>query len=729
MNSINSIEEMKEALDIYTEAFSDIVKNYELPSDARNFRDAYKDLRIFYQKYKLVGREQPYALQMMYQTLEDPYKVPLENRKVLIVLLQADLYSLIDKDEVEITIPSIVDVLQPHAISIVRQHQNANGLFKTVRPITYSQATLPYFNAIGSHVICHRIIINGNGKELLGGLENVTGYSELDSNMIDVKYIGEFNELKEIRFKGFNAQRMNYFSGDFEDEDLWGHVNLSDINLKRISSTRGIEYYARADEKLDMQRVTLQGVRDMLEMYESYMPGSDSDSQLDLKAFSGCEIDGIVDAFGNMTKVTKMVNTEGIKFKPQGIKCARAFKNQTDLKELPEFVYRQKMCDPGQTFYGCTQINLQNSDIVQMSLSGDLCEQFCSCNMPNDLKLDFSVPDKSGMNRFKFVEDPKLGRLRVVEVGQLYHLFRHCNFRSAEISNILLLFNPYKYFGAHNPRNYIREYKIDLEGFFSECKNLKQVHFKNIKVVTKQLHIKQEVKTEISLENMFAHQSVEDVVLENIDLSDCDVNFDWIQRSANNLKRVTLINVIIGSVSKLDCQECMPDCDSGTIKSKMYNVKVLEGSKNTEASQLDRYLSGTMKRMIQFNLGLMQLCDDTLQEIPKAFKNISPSVSSSHKYLKDFYKYIKFAFEVLKFDFRIEQRYIKDKKLYAAYLILTQHRGIYSWEKTVAVSRVNDEQLIEEGKQDDLYILCDRLKDIYNSKGGVEQIRALSFRL
>lgn len=713
-------EDMEYQLTVNTENYYDSVHRFERQSDSKKFEDALREIDRLNSKYKLLGREMPFKLSMMYQTLSDPYKDTLNNRKVLIVLVQQGINYEASSKTVTIKIPSIVDFIVPNAIGEL--YDDTNHMHRAYQ-------TQQSFGSIRRDAIiyCKKLIIIGNGKDTLGGLENITRYSIVDPKTFETKAVGEFLGLSKIEFINFDASRMSYFQGDFESENLKNNVNLSDINLKRIQNIRGFEYYKQADNKLDTQKISFDGVTDLTDMYNSCKEDTRELKEIDLSAFSNCIICNMNSTF-QYSNAVKIYGQDNINFCKTGVYGHQMFFYSCELNELPEFMFRIKVIDPTMAFYNCGNLKAQSKEISQLQLCGDLQETFRQCRLPRNLEIDLSADDESGTNRFKFVNDPKLGKLRVIETSSLKGMFFDCSAESITIQNALIVFSDTRdiLYGRNGcKRNRTGYYatrdfdELSLEGLFCMCRNLKSINFKNIKIV----NYYGDRSILIVLNDLLNGQSVEEINFENIDIHECYLDMHDMFNNAIYLKKITMKNVQIGLLNKLDDTADQSKNEDRIIDCVMDNVQILGENADRVDDIIGRSLPGFNKVAQRFNLNLIQRCNSTIVYILGCLDSVTPYKYQDDKSVIRFYEYIKYTFDKLKLNCSIDIREIKQSKLFIAEMTLQTHDGLYKYSRQTAASSQKTEELLKRGKEDRLYMWYCAYKQIYDTHGDISKLK------
>lgn len=721
---MNFQEDIEYQLVVNTENYYDSVHRFERPSDSRKFSDAIKDINRLKSKYRLLGKDLPFKLSMMYQTLSDPYKECLNNRKVLIVLVQQGMNYNAAGKTITIKIPNIVDFIAPNAIG--EMYDSSNSL----RRATYAGQNLQTTSISRGYIECNKLVIIGNDRDILGGIEKIEGYNLINPETLTLKDTGKFQGLSKIEFINFDASRMTYFQGDFKSEKLRNNVNLSDINLRRVQNTYNFEYYKQADSKLDLQKISFDGVVDLSNMYNASINKTSEIEEIDLSMFSGCKIRNMGGTFW-YSSALRITGQEHIQFRETGVYGGQMFFCASCLTELPEFVFRIRIIDPNEAFYECKSLSIQSKDISQLQLCGNFHECFRYCNLPKDLMIDLSTDDSSGLNRFKFVNSPELGKLRVIEASNFSKVFFGCEcVEHVTIQNALIVFTDTadivyrRKIKERNRTGYdsVRSFdELSLESMFYRCKNLKQVTFRNIKIV----NYYGDRQVLIDMKDMFRDQGIEEITFENVDVRDCVLSMDGMTLQTTSLRQLNMKNVQIGLLNQLDYSVSLNDTLNSITKFNFENVQLIGENANSLTDILGNKMPEFNIPMIDFNLYLFQVCNSLLVYILGVLSSITPSKGLDDEDIVRFYNHLKYVFETLKFRCDVDVVELSKTGMFMAEVTFQTHDGQYKYSRQAAVSRKGDKNLLEQGVASGLYRWYSAYREIYETGGDLTKIRDL----
>lgn len=399
----------------------------------------------------------------------------MHNGVPLITLLFLDATQLLTDDTLVIKIPPIVEAID------------------TERWMQF----LPQYSGIESAVKHIKLI--GNGKKIHGylryafqpmidaqsdGLYYNNGYEqamELGEHGLDGGRLDEqFDELRQIEIQNFDG--TNIHNIDYLMYGVVSNVNIdiSELHLKVLNSASYLQRYKHVNIFSDLLKcgVKFSGLRDLDGLQDS-IKSWESDEVIDLNqlGIDLSQVEQLDQTFRGCEKLKKVIGLDKIQHK--GIQCEQIFAQCTSLEECPPELQKHRILKGCGAFYSCN--SLKRVPKLDIRDSEDCTFMFCGCQQLTEIIIDGARDDI----------------YRNIRCGCFNEIFSRCDgVKSITLRNIRFedlhvadqAFSNMKGLEEVLVENVTITSKenLGLEKLFQNCKNLKKVTLKNIKVIQKE---------------------------------------------------------------------------------------------------------------------------------------------------------------------------------------------------------------------------------------------------
>lgn len=666
------------------------IDEFEREDDSDTLSNKMSKIERFESRYKLLQRTCPYKFGLILQKFEKTsYIKPLEDYKVLVVLYKILPTAFYDKESMTINlrIPEFVDVLGPEIMNFnlaeLSSEVGTPQSAASAKPNTFSE--------------CKHIKIYGNSKSLMGQLKGIQGWyivygkeqETIRSSQVQHIY---YRDLLDIDFIDFDGSRISDITNNFFNNDNLASVAYHKIGITKLTVATKLDIVKHYDKELDTSKIEYSQKIDRLDgLYDRYNTGNNEIIDADLSDFKRCCISQIVNTFqGN--NVRRIYGINGDQFNPEGVECKQAFYLNEQIQNFPEFIYQIKILNPKGMAHGCQSLSLQDWQLTQLNMQGDLSDQFSQAKLPRQLNLDFTQDDRSGLNRFEFEDDPELGKLRVVRWQSLKGLFKYSsNLRDINISGLKIIVHADDVSRVWNRGPDILR-ALDLSEMFSGCSSIRNVTFKNIKVVKEYGDSSDSV--ELITSNMFCNSSVENVVFEHIDLSECDLSLSKTLSHAGCLKTLIMRDIKVKKLTQLN------DIVTGTPKDCKIDIQEIEvqiqDNKNTNYMFQDIIKE---EDLIKLSINNMQNSNVGLKHLPDLGNTlIMTGMIGTDKQCEQALRLMRYMRDYVKFDFEIIKQDGLYKGTFDVYIKYYQHDKQVSQASVVNVNVKNVEHEIKTNK-------------------------------
>lgn len=439
-------------------------------------------INTYKKKYEILGRKCPYTL------VVDQYK----DKQPRITLVNVDVEQLLNKNTLEIKIPSIVEAIDTSRFYYLG----------TVNPVTVN-----------------KIVLIGNGKALHGGLR---GLFSLDSNSYNKpwnnkKYQSTSEFLAEVEIHNFDGQNIRDISYLLYESHV-RKINLADLNLRRIEQADWL-----CDNSFDtIKELIKTGVsfQDCTSIQGISQLSNGENISLDVQELGVSKLTSLkcmfLGAYGisnvqfKNIKLNRTLDLESVG-RDQGIEditgldgvCAQnlqaAFTNCKQLKRVPQIDIR-KAKSLKFALYGCTKLEWVSIDSGILSGGlGNPSTQAIQTKEKAQERVKLACKDMSMfLENCAQLRSLEIKNVEFTQLEDICGLARNC----VQLQEILI---------ENVKINVSDANRLNLSNLIQQCLQLRSIRLKNIEIDSEL-----DCRTLLDLLNNLEEQSLTVIELDNI---------------------------------------------------------------------------------------------------------------------------------------------------------------------------------------------------------------------